>query len=322
MKYIAVLASIFLCFGVVRAQNSSSYYISTITAGTNGVIFMGTYDHDAMTSRLYRSTTDGITWDSVASFSGDVIQIVEKPHGSMFVCTLGGENSVYTSRDSGRSWSAANNGIAGSFITGLTIAPNGDLFASENSKGLYRTTNNGGAWQRVEGGLPHDQVFDVCVNKSGYIFASMPKDGLYISHDNGGTWEKSTLPQANDAVIALAAGPKGEVYGATLKTIIVSDDNGASWQVVCQKSNGPGETQLLALDDGTLLIRSMSEGVFRSADGGATWHKVIDRRGVGNLLCADVSPDGYVFVGTGDGAVFRSGDKGEHWELVENAGLK
>jgi len=322
MKYITVVVSLFFCFGVTRAQTSSSYSVSAIIARPDGAIFIGTFDHDAMTSRLYRSTTDGITWDSVASFADQIIQIVIKPDGYMFVCTLPGVHPIYTSKDSGRSWSVADNGTLQTLITGLTVASNGDLFASDVSKGLYRSTNNGGAWERVEGGLPLRQVFDHCVNKNDYIFVTMPPDGIYLSHDNGDTWERSPAHGACDTIFALTAGPKGEVYGATTKEILVSSDNGASWQEVCRRSNNIAETQLLALDDGTLLIRAMSDGVFRSADGGATWSKVIDRRGVGNILCADVSKDGYVFIGTGAGAVFRSGDKGEHWELVENAGLK
>jgi photosystem II stability/assembly factor-like uncharacterized protein len=291
-------------------------------AEENGTLFISAYHSNELKSSLYRSTTDGITWDFVASFPASVNQIAVKPNGYIFVNTFPALHPLYVSKDSGRTWAVADKGISDALITGISVLPNGDLLAVDGLKGLHKSSNNGASWELIEGSLPLEQVFDVCVNKSGYLFVTMPRKGLYASRDNGDTWKKSTLPQANDAVIALAAGPKGEVYGATLKTIIVSSDNGVSWQEVCQRNSSPGETQILALDDGTLLIRAMSDGMFRSADGGATWHKVIDRRGVGNLLCTDVSPDGYIFVGTGDGAVFRSGDKGEHWELVENAGLK
>jgi photosystem II stability/assembly factor-like uncharacterized protein len=122
---------------------------------------------------LYRSEDNGLTW-AKASLPGqdhapDVMAIAPHPSkaGLLFVGTH--EAGVLKTIDGGKSWKAANRGLAGLDVHGLAIDPNAPdkihAAVREKGAGIYRTTTGAeGGWVRVDDGPAGETKALVSVN--------------------------------------------------------------------------------------------------------------------------------------------------------------
>lgn len=254
-------------------------------------------------------------WQNVHTFPNPAYSFITC-NGNLYAGLGGG--GVYTSQDSGITWTAVNNGIqfGGAYVFSLT-EHNDSIYAG--GFGEVSFTDNGGAsWSLLNLNLwLNSYVYAVTV-KDSYIFAGVGHDtsnGVYRKHVSGTAWTlmNSGLP-ANIGVNAFAVNGN-DLFAGTDSGVYVSTSNGASWSWM---SNGI--TQGLAVKALIILngniIAGTTNGIFFSSNGGSSWSSA-----------AGLLPNSYVTSFTTDGATvvagthesaFYSGDNGANWIQISN----
>lgn len=199
--------------------------------------------------------------------------------------TAAGPMGVFRSTDKGDKWEAVSafptpQGVKS--ITGIKVYrifedpsdPNA-FYLGTRGQGLYYTYNNGDSWQAV----------DFMAGKFIYALAVDPKDKctiyasdgahIYKSADCSRSWEiVFTEERPTERLVALAIENANTriIYGAELNgDIIVSRDEGHSWQAIKRFGFQLQDLVLDRQNPGRLFVAAYRSGLHRSNDGGANW---------------------------------------------------
>jgi len=153
--------------------------------------------------KVYRSTDNGLSWDSVAlAATQPVVEFVETPGGGLLAATgrvdlnLGFVgDGVFFSADNGLSWAARNNGLgAGLYVNHLAADRNGRLYLSVADEeawrqpGLFVSDNDGLSWRAVPIRINGRNAIDNDI--TAYLVTSLavsPQDTLLCSIDGAAT---------------------------------------------------------------------------------------------------------------------------------------
>ncbi len=169
----------------------------------------------------------------------------------------------------------------GSGITGLAVANNGYLFATTGSYdffnsdtgGVHRSTDGGSTWEKV---FPAYIARTIEIDSNGVIFASVwdwpnSNEGIYKSTDMGTTWIPVHILGNSDNVFSIEAYSGGVLYAGSRKGIIVSTDNGNTWNT--NPSFPTGETWVLDVetDISGYIYAASYAGFYISSNGGINW---------------------------------------------------
>ncbi len=258
-------------------------------------------------------------WTQTAGPEGATIRALLVQGSNVFAGTQGG---VFRSTNDGASWTAANNGLAGQFVTAL--AANGTtLFAGTigsdyvlSSGGVFRSTDSGASWTAVNNGLGSLEIQSLGVNGTT-VFAGTP-NGVYRSTDNGASWTLANNGLGTHRALAFAA-VGNNFFAATLTGgVFRSTDNGANWTPANNGLLVPAVSSLAVIGT-TLFAGTAGGGVFRSTDSGASWVPAVN--GMGSQVISALAVKGTtLFAGTLTGSAFRSVDNGANWTAI-NTGL-
>jgi len=149
------------------------------------------------------SHDSGKTWQKVAGISEETpissIAINPKRPDYIFVGT---SQTLYLSRDGGKTWRRGGNLPLGNF-TSILINPrnSGEIFASsalESNGGIYFSKDEGSTWKRIdskERNLPSHRIWSMAFdpNDSNRIFAGTHSSGVYRI-------ERARAPASNDSL--------------------------------------------------------------------------------------------------------------------------
>ena len=227
---------------------------------------------------VWRTTDAGETWDNISDgfFGGSIGSVSVSESDPNVIYVGGGENTVrgnvsygygaWKSVDAGKTWTPI--GLDNSrHISRIRIHPTdpniawaavmGDLYKSNDDRGVYKTTDGGMTWRKVLFANADAGAVDLILDPNNYriMYASTwnirrtpyslssggPGSALWKSTDGGETW---TDISANKGL------PKG-VWG--IVGVTVSPANSDRIWAIIENNDG---------------------GVFRSDDAGATWTKV------------------------------------------------
>ena len=227
---------------------------------------------------VWRTTDAGETWDNISDgfFGGSIGSVSVSESDPNVIYVGGGENTVrgnvsygygaWKSVDAGKTWTHI--GLDNSrHISRIRIHPTdpniawaavmGDLYKSNDDRGVYKTTDGGMTWRKVLFANADAGAVDLILDPNNYriMYASTwnirrtpyslssggPGSALWKSTDGGETW---TDISANKGL------PKG-VWG--IVGVTVSPANSDRIWAIIENNDG---------------------GVFRSDDAGATWTKV------------------------------------------------
>lgn len=216
-----------------------------------------------------------------------------------------------------------------------------DLIFLGSSRYVYRSTDGARTWEQLisrptNGRWTHRglNVFghtrDIVVNprEPAYHFIATADHGITVSPDGGQTWEElKSPPEFSDTVIDLEFCDDGEallLYAASRDVkgnycLSVSDDNGESWQALCDGL--PRRTALSrVMPDpsrcGNVVVGTAS-GLFRKAATDDDWVAMLPKhvRPMVNAVSAVGPDDDGLLVGT-DSGLFLSDDSGDSWEEI------
>jgi photosystem II stability/assembly factor-like uncharacterized protein len=281
-----------------------------------------------------------------ASLPGTVIGFAL---GGATVFAGAGTQGIYLSRDSGATWSAANNGIAVKWTRSL-YARGDTVLAGMQQAGIYRSVDGGATWTQPPQGPGNWNVWTLMAS-GPYILAGTDA-GVYRSRDAGLTWE-----EASGGMLATQTS-KLSAYGTTVYAatwggqVHATRDLGESW--TRSHSDSPDFPVFDIRPFGGAFYAASAAGLFRSPDSGATWNRIgtslVDtyfhclatigpyllaasydggrlyrtRDGVswdtaGNRLDSVIAnvlfvQEPYVYLGAGGKGVLRSRDSGNTWE--------
>ena len=138
--------------------------------------------------------------------------------------------AVYRSKDGGKSFQPAGNGISAERVTALASPSPGVVLAVAEGKSLYRTTNGGGAWSTAGSGLPDVELRQLATDPSEpqRVYVATEK-GLFRSADQGASFTAAGGALAGEDVEAVVVAPDGKVFAASFHGVFVSSDGGATF---------------------------------------------------------------------------------------------
>jgi photosystem II stability/assembly factor-like uncharacterized protein len=215
---------------------------------------------------------------------------------------IGTEHSgMFVTNDGGKDWIRANPNVPCLTMSSMLALP-GKLLVGTMPAALYYT-NDGSGWQELKG----------------------VRQGAA-----GGTFPPNPDFPARTRVLTNEKTNGGRLFaGIEVAGILVSDDDGQSWQTANDGLTDPDIHQILPSKKiPGLIVTACGEGVSRSTDRGNHWQKVTPEgaRTYGNALAEDDHgtiylgitqdrPRTWTRAGRANSAVFKTTD-GANWQLV------
>jgi ligand-binding sensor domain-containing protein len=179
--------------------------------------------------------------------------------GKLFVGTQGG--GIFYSADTGKNWSAVNNGLTNLDITTLTITA-GRVYAGSWGGGIFVSTNNGNHWKPINAGLNCNKAHVIQSSRTE-LFAGTSA-GLYHSGDQGLTWIqlKKGLPEYEVRSLAFCL---ESVFAATDgHGVFLSNNRGESWESL-NSGLSDSSVNVITMNNMSVFSGTSRKGVWMSA---------------------------------------------------------
>jgi photosystem II stability/assembly factor-like uncharacterized protein len=252
---------------------------------------------------------------------------------NIFAGTL---SDVYSTNDSGNTWSVVNNGMPHGQAD---VAANGSsIFAAKKANatftgGIFLSTDLGNNWSPVNHGFTNIHTYTLAAFGSAIFLSNQTFDGLFMSADGGDSWVVKNNGLGISANINLLASDGSSIYAVNSGyNIYLSPDSGNSWTNVTNGVTDSGRVINSIATQGANVLLGISGsdslnhttliktgGIFESTNNGANWSCL--NNGFITSNDSDVNSVAVVgnnfFAGTA-GGVLLSTDNGNSWSEMNN----
>jgi photosystem II stability/assembly factor-like uncharacterized protein len=89
-------------------------------------------------------------------------------------------NGVYSSSDTGNSWSLLNNGLFDTYVMSTAADDSGNVILGTSS-GVFRLADSVGSWNWFSDGLPRSYTTSLAISAQGFLFVGFQDYGIYKS---------------------------------------------------------------------------------------------------------------------------------------------
>ncbi|MBI4527039.1 MAG: hypothetical protein HY695_24855 [Deltaproteobacteria bacterium] len=250
-------------------------------------------------------------------FLGVVLSIAVNPLNPKTLYCAAFNGGVFRSKDYGKSWTAANEGLPNRQVFSLLINPGDpDRLYIGTDQGIYLSADQGASWRLLTPALKEWNIRS--------LVADPTEDPrlLYVATDQGilkgkeNNWKRISKGLASKDARTLIISRHGELFAGTFDGVFKKEKKGSSW-VARNHGLEDKRVRALAIDpssQSTLYAGTASGGVFKTTNGGKEWKAA--NRGLLNstVLSLMITPEPYkaLYAGTVDG-VFKSLDGGKRW---------
>jgi photosystem II stability/assembly factor-like uncharacterized protein len=312
---------------MVDPRNSQRVMLATDRAG---VLASEDGAHTFLTSN------HGYTHRYVTSILAD-----KKDSNTLFVGVVNDRElgGVFVSHDDGQHWSQKSKGLDGRDVFTLKQTSDGELVAGTN-RGMFMLAHNASEWSPINNiinrtGSAHSakkgskagktetrsiltaRVSEIEITPTTWMAATSA--GMFTSSNQGKSWSGGPVMGKQDFVSVQA---KGNLIAlATRSGVLVSKDDGKTWQDSSLSSNVTSIRGVTVTSDGTIMFASR-EGAFRSPNAGAGWEHM--QNGLPDKNISSISYDEHgkrlLATSTETGVIFESEDGGQTWTRGPDTG--
>jgi len=266
-----------LNWSAIASSSDGTKLVATVN---NGYIYTSTNSGATWTLHNSSPINTAMRWSSVAS-SSDGTKLVAAVGYTAYYTS--GSGQIYTSTDSGASWTARASSLPWSSVassadgTKLVAA----VYGAAAGAGAYTSADSGGTWT-LQAGASYCSAVASSANGSNLIatFSSGASQGIYTSTNSGvgvGSWLLRTNSGGWTDVASSADGSR--LVATSGGQIYVSTDSGATW--VAQTSPVTGQiTSVASSSDGSRLAvavggSGVTGSIYASSASGATWTQLV-----------------------------------------------
>ncbi|MCX7877658.1 MAG: T9SS type A sorting domain-containing protein [Ignavibacteria bacterium] len=236
----------------------------------NGSVYAGS---TGSTARIFRTTNNAVSWDTVASGNGQTIfSMAFDSLGNMYVAN--NNNGLLKSTNGGLNFLTITTSVfEGSAVLSVACSRKGYVYVGTNNAGVFRSTDTANTFTNV---LPSLQVIVIKTDKFnpsilyvGTASATPGPNGFYRSTDWGATFSANLNPNKSVYDINQRNAPMEIFSVATTSPGYVdrSTDGGLNWINI---SSGYVFRGLTSNFQG-VLVAAGNGGVFYSTNNGATF---------------------------------------------------
>lgn len=252
----------------------------------------------------YECTNNHNNFIARASTSQNWWGITSSADGSKLAAVVATSGQIYTSTDSGLTWTARESlrdwrGIASSAdgVKLAAVAQGGQIYTSTDSGVTWVPRESVRAWTSVASSADGSKL--VATVNNGQIYTSIDSGVTWTARDSDRAWYH--VASSADGVKLVAATVGAQIYTST--------DSGATW--IARDSNRNWVNVASSADGAKLVAVEQGGQIYTSIDSGVTWtarDSVRVWRGVAS------SADGTKLVASAfGGALFTSIDSGLTW---------
>lgn len=266
---------------------------------------------------------------SLTTQTGRVSGIVVDPGApaTLYAAVDGG--GVFTSSNSGASWSAAAGQPASNRVQKLLLVAGAPttLYAATYGSGIFYSINSATSWSACTSQPTNPNVLTLSATASGTLYAGT-EGGVFASLDGCASWSPVNGGLTVDAAkppLAIAVDPNaaGTLYaGFDGAGVYKSINSGGAWTAA---STQPANLRVKVLvikpgDSSKLFAATYGGGVFQSTDSGQNWNVACATQPANlNLLSLAVDAAGKLYAGS-EAGVFVSSNDCANWTAL-NTGM-
>jgi photosystem II stability/assembly factor-like uncharacterized protein len=222
---------------------------------------------------------------------------------SLYIATTIG---LFIATQTNGNWTVIGQALNEQPLTSITVSEGVVLAGS--AEGIWRSTDKGKTWKAANEGLaiPYVRWIAASPKQLALILAGTEPAGIFVSNDAGDSWNINPavlkLRDANGWFLPYSprsgcvrgfafaeSGPnKGRIYAAVeVGGVLVSDDNGRSWQLAAGSDGKPEMNRELGTmihpdvhsitvhpSSSDIVTAATGGGLFSSIDAGRSWKNI------------------------------------------------